>query len=217
METAFSTQPMTSTGKRKRAQVHFWACIYSDNEATQDIVAKICSRRHQSDTYFFSSDRQSHVRNLRLDTPGLMTVQVRSANTDYLDEVKLLLEPFALFHMADQIKPLLPALLGPVFAHVASLAITPMQFGAPEMKHQQQALSQFMHWLDFLEFKSENYEMELAAARRRMASDHVNEFHYQTDFHAIDLCFHTNLHNYWSDMDVGRFLRDANTVLSRQF
>jgi hypothetical protein len=208
---------MPSAFKRKRDQVHFWACVYSDNEKTRNIVAQICSHRHQSDTYFFSSDRQSHVRFLRLDTPGLMTAQVRSANGDYLDAVKLLLEPFVLHHRAGQIAHLFPALLGPVVEIVESFVVSPMKFSAREMKHQQNALAQFMSWLDFLECKSENSVMELASARRRMISDHDNGFHYQTDFHAIDLCFHTNLHHYWSGMDVIHFVRDANTVLTRQF
>ena len=201
---------MSTRTKRKRSNVHvlFWTCVFPDNVTTQGITARTCANRHQSDSYFFSLDRQSHVRFLHLVAPGMKAVQVRSATTGHLDSIRSVFEPWAVPYRAGQlIATTLPDVLAEVTLVVASFAITPMLFLEDELVHQQTALRTWSTWLSCLECPGSG-----PSYQRRMRSDHRNGFMCQTDFHAMDLCFNTDLHTYWATMDVPLFSRDAIMV-----
>ena len=189
--------------------MHYWTCVFEDNDETDLVVNAICEDRHRSDTYFFSQDRQSFVRFLALSTPGVKLAYVRASNTAHIGVISALLTPWEMPDNADQLIPLVSAFLPSVIVRaLATFVIIPVRFPADVTLYQRQALSQ---WLTWLEDGRDGLDVDNVQAR--MESEHGNAFMYQTDFHAMDLCFGTHLQQYLMAMDVNRFRRDATVIL----
>jgi hypothetical protein len=199
---------MTSNRKRTRDEVHYWKCVFEDNVATERVIRGICEDRHQSDTYFFSKDRQSFVRFLALSTPGVKLAYVRAATTVHIVAISALLSPWKLPASADLLIPLAPACLPmAIVREMATFVVIPVRFPADVLMYQRNALSQFLTWLD-----DEGDGLDVDNVEMRMKSEHENAFMYQTDFHAMDLCFGSHLRNSLVSMDVNRFRRGATMI-----
>jgi hypothetical protein len=87
--------------------VSSWTGVFIDNALTRKIVHDICKPRVQSNSYFFSYDRESHVRFPGMTTAGFRVACVRSAALEHVDNIQGQLEPWLVGHCVSDMAPAL--------------------------------------------------------------------------------------------------------------
>jgi hypothetical protein len=209
----------TKRSKTQTPDVVVWKGVFLATAEALAVLCAICQLRIQSGSFYFSRDRLSATRiPLLLGEEGHRIVCVRAATQGHVDAIQHQLSSWLCASEVTELSPYLDAIVPPGLASIIThYAVGPICFDEAEMLFQKKALLSFIQF--GLDWGGQACAMpptiDYDATEARMVAEFNNNLIGQADFHAMDDCFHTNLHDHWRSMDVASFVQDANSILSQ--